>query len=107
LLIDLLLWVGFEGTLEIGEGSQRHALVLVDPAIGDLVNRDGIEEVKLVTATLAGGNEVGFLKDAEVFGDSLAAHIVVGAKLVERLTVAAKEAVEKLSPAGVCESFED
>jgi len=101
------LWGAFEGAFEIGEGAEGDALVLVDPAVGDLVNGDGVEEVELVASATAGGDEVGLLKNAEMFGDGLTGHVEPAAKIGESLPVLGKETVEEQAAAGICEGPED
>jgi hypothetical protein len=42
--------ISFEGLLEIGQGSEPRLLELPDPAFRDLVDRDRIDEVQLLSA---------------------------------------------------------
>jgi hypothetical protein len=100
-------WWVFERTFEIGEGAEGDALVLVDPAVGDLVNGDGIEEVELVASAAAGGDEVCLLEDAEMLCDGLTGHVNSFAELAEGLSVAGEEPVEEQAAAGICEGPED
>jgi hypothetical protein len=93
--------------LEVGEGAQLDALVLVYPAIGDVVDGDRVEEVELVATAAAGGDEICLLEDTKVLGDCLARHLDAFTELREGLPVFGEEPVEKQASAGICEGSED
>jgi len=69
----------FELLFEIGKGLKLRALILADPALGDLVDGDGIEVVKLFAAVPDDGDEVGVLEQVEVLGHGLTGHVEVRA----------------------------
>ena len=67
-----------------------------DPAFGDRVDRDGIDEMQLLSALPFPGNEVCLLEDRQMFRNGLACHVQPLAKLTERLTIPSVQPVEEL-----------
>lgn len=89
------------------ERSQAMALVLVDPPIGDLANRHGIEVVQLFSPAPDRDDEVSGFKQREVFAYTLPCHIEALAELAEGLAAVRMEPVQQLPAAGICERLED
>src|SRR6266516_5518024 len=83
----------FQISLELAEREQARAFVFADPAVGDLVDGDGIEVVQLLAPAPECRHEIRFLQNSEMLGDRLAGHVAVFAKLGQRLPVAGTQAV--------------
>ena len=58
--------LSFELPLEGGERAEPRALEFADPTLRDLVDGDGIEEMKLLAALPLGRDQVGFLENGEM-----------------------------------------
>src|SRR5258708_1459202 len=99
--------VGLHASLEIVERRHPASLELVDPAIGDLVNRDWIEIVELLASSPCGDDEIGFLEQCQVLADGLARHVESLAQVAQRLAVGGEEPIEQLAAARIGECFED
>jgi len=100
-------WGIFEMLLEVAESLQTVTLVLADPALVDVVNRDGVEEVELFATVPDGGDEVGVLEEIEVLGHGLARHVEVLAEGGEGLAVVLVQQIEQLATAGIGQGFEN
>ena len=93
--------------LEVAEGLEVGLFELRDPALVDLVERDGVEVVELLPALLDRGHETRGLEDFEVLGDALAGDGQVLAQRAERLAVVGVEPVEQAPAGRVREGLED
>src|SRR6266536_164030 len=62
----------FQISLELAEREQARAFVFADPAVGDLVDGDGIEVVQLLAPAPECRHEIRFLQNSEMLGDRLA-----------------------------------
>src|SRR5207244_94543 len=81
---------------QAGRDSTR---VLVEPAVVEPANRDGIEEVMLLPADPTGGHEAGGLEDAQVLHRTESGHLRQRLlELRERLAIALMESIEQESP---------
>jgi hypothetical protein len=67
--------LALEPSPEIGEGFESRALELADPALGDLVDRHGIDDVQLLATLTLARDEMGRLQDRQMFGHGLPRHI--------------------------------
>jgi hypothetical protein len=63
--------------------------------------------MQLFAASPEGNNEICFDEQTQVFGNALARHAKMTAKLVESLAVVLVELIEEGAPAWVGEGFED
>src|SRR6266536_2009092 len=88
----------FQISLELAERAQARALVFADPAVGDVVDGNGIEVVQLLAPAPECRHEIRFLQNSEMFGYRLAGHAVPFAKLGQCLPVAGTQAVQQLPP---------
>src|SRR6266542_6794675 len=88
----------FQISLELAEREQARAFVFADPAVGDLVDGDGIEVVQLLAPAPECRHEIRFLQDSEMLSDRLAGHVAAFAKLGQCLPVAGTQAVQQLPP---------
>src|SRR5580698_725573 len=100
-----VFWV-FEVFLQITEGLEARALEFADPPLINFVERDRIEVMQFLAALPYRGDEIGFFKDDEMFGDGLTGHVEIFAEITESSAVVPVEDIEQLSPAGVSERFE-
>ena len=82
------------------------ALEFPDPAFGDLVDRNGIDEVQLFPALPLPGDESSLLENREMLGDGLARHVQPRAKLAERLAVLPVQSIQQLPAAWICQGVE-
>jgi hypothetical protein len=96
----------FEVFLQIAEDLEARALKFADPALVNLMERDGIEVMQFLATMPDSGDEVGLFKDHEVLGDGLAGHVEVFAEIAESAAIVPVEDIEQLSPTGVGERFE-
>lgn len=62
--------------------------MLVDPSFRDLIQRGGVEIMKFFPATPKNDNQIGPLKQPEMFGHGLPGHIEVLTKRTQGLAVA-------------------
>ena len=86
---------------------QARLIELADPAFGDFVDGDGVDEVKAFPSLALPRNQVGVVQDSEMFRHGLAGHVEALAEIAQRLAVPVAQPVEKLAAAGVCQRFED
>jgi hypothetical protein len=96
----------FEVPFEFGEESQAALLVFADPAVGDFMDRDGIQEMELLAATPQADDKIGRFENFQVLGDGLARHFESLAQFAERLAVLRPQAIEQLPATGVGEGLE-
>ena len=96
-----------EHRLEVGERRRPLAGVLADPAVGDQLDRDGIEEVELLATGAPGHDHPRSLQDPQVLHDPEPAHLHPLEELGERAAVALEEPVEEVAPGGVGQRPED
>ena len=75
---SLFLALGlFKTMLELAQGEQEPALIFINPSLGDLVQRRGVEVVELAAPVPERDNEVCPSEQGEMFGYRLARHIEV------------------------------
>jgi hypothetical protein len=104
------IWPGFEfveASLQITQGAEAALLVFVDPALGDLPERDRIKIMELLPASPKRNDEVRFGQEGKMFGYGLAGHIEVLAKFTQRLAIVAMQPIEERSSARIGQSFKD
>jgi len=70
-------------------------LEFANPALVNLVDRNGIEVVELFTSLPLHGDEIGVFEQFEVLGDRLASHVQAGAEFGKRLSVLCVETIDK------------
>src|SRR6185437_6838350 len=92
--------------LQLAERPQLRPLVFAYPAIGDLVDRDGVEIVPLLAPVSLRRDEVGCLEDREMLRHRLPRHVGPLAKLAQGLSVAGTEPVEQAPPRRIGEGLE-
>ena len=93
--------------LEIGQGFGPRPVVVVDPAVRDVVDGCGVEVVELLPPPAQRGDEAGRLEHAEVLGHRLTGHPHPGAELGEREAVVLVEPIEQPAPGGIAQGPED
>lgn len=96
-----------EGEFEAVQRLEMVGLEAPDPAHGDVMDRDGIEEMEFFAPAPHAHHEVGSLEDGEVLRDRLPAHVVAVAELAEGQTSFIMQAVEEHPSAGIGEGLED
>ena len=85
-----LSWLGlFQAALEFAQGERNPALVLIDPTLGDLIERHRIEVMKLFSTMPQNDNEVGLLEQPQMFGHGLSGHIEVLTEVTQGLGIVA------------------
>ena len=92
---------------QVSERLDAPPVVLVDPALFDLVDRRGVEVVQLLATAANGGDEVRGLQHREVLADRLPRHVEAGAQLHEVLPAARVQAVEHAAPTRIGQRLED
>src|SRR6185437_4620361 len=102
-----LIVIPFQVSLEVAERAQARALILADPAVGDFMDRHGIEVVQLLAALPARCDEARVLENGEVLGHRLACHRVPFAEFVQCLAVPRVEIVQQLPPDRIGQRPED
>jgi hypothetical protein len=100
----LVIAFSFELLLEFGKRRQPWPFKLVDPALGNLVDRHRIDEVKLLAALPLRRNQIRLLENGEMLGDSLPRHGETVAQFEERLPVPPVQTVEQLPSASIGQS---
>src|SRR5262249_42888213 len=98
---DSFIGLSFEVAFEVGERLEAPALVLADPALGDLVDRDGVQEVQLLAAAPQDGDEIRVFQNFQVLRDGLPGHVEMLRELSERLAVVGMELVQQEPAAGI------
>ena len=88
------------------EGLGERRCVTARPPVVNEPERDRVQEVQLLPAQLARGDEPGPLEHAEVLRDPEARHGKTATELLERLPVPLAESIEELAPALVGERLE-
>lgn len=77
------------------------ALELADPALGDPVDRHGVDEMQLFAPLPPPGDKIGFFQDRQMLGDGLARHVEAVAQIAQRLAVPVVQPVQQLPAAGI------
>ena len=86
----LFSWPGpFQAALKLAQGKRNPALVLVDPTLGDLIERHRVEVMKLFPTTPQNDNEVGPFEQPQMFGHSLPGHVEVLTEFTQGLAIVA------------------
>jgi hypothetical protein len=78
----------------------------LNPAVGNLMQRNGIQVVQLEPSSSHAADEIGRLEHREVLAHRLARHFEVLAQLPERLPVVLAQPVEQQPTAGVGQRLE-
>ena len=81
--------------------------MFVDPTLGNLLQRRGVEIVQLFAAPPKRNDQVGFDQQTEVFGNALTRHAKMPAELAKSLSVILVELIEEGAPVWVRQSFKD
>src|SRR6185436_9290095 len=92
---------------QLAERCKFPALEFPDPAFADLMDRNRIEVVQLLTAMPQRGDEVGRFENPKVLCHRLSRHGEAVAELVQRLSVPGVKPVEQRAPRGIGKRFED
>jgi hypothetical protein len=95
-----------QSCLQVGERAHPLAVVPVDPALGDGVDRRGVEVVQLLPATPERGHQAARLQYRQMLADGLPRHLQPGTQLPQALPVARVQAVEQPAAAGIGERLE-
>src|SRR5262245_15707572 len=95
-----------QGGLERGQRLRVLPVVVVDPAVGDVVDRGCVQVVQLPPALADRGDQLGPLEHREVLGHRLPHHGEAGAQLGEGLAVPGVQAVEQLTARRVGQRLE-
>src|SRR5262252_7430828 len=98
--------LSLQSLLELVQSPQAPALELLHPAVVDLVDGHGVQEVELLATAPRRADEVRLLEQREVLRDRLPGHVHPLAELAQREPARLEQAIEKLSPAGIRERFE-
>lgn len=103
-----LSWLGFfQAALEFAQGERNPALVLVDPTLGDLIERHRVEVMKLFPTMPQNDNEVGPFEQSQMFGHSLSRHVEVLTECTQGLGIVAVQLIEQSAATGISERLED
>src|SRR5512143_983167 len=100
--------IGFllELTLQGREPRGPRLRVLADPALVDEPDRHWVQEMELLSAPLAGDDEIRLLQHLEVLHHAEARHRQATLEGAERLPVLLEEPVEQLAPGRIAERLE-
>jgi hypothetical protein len=79
----LSIAVSLKLPFEVAEEAQTLALEFFDPALVDLVNRNGIDEVKLRPSASDSAHQISALQQIEVLGRRLPDHVQLLAELTQ------------------------
>ena len=79
----------------------------LNPAVGNLMQRNGIQVVQLEPSTPHAADQVGRLEHREVLAHRLACHFEVLAQLTERLAVVLAKPIQQQPPAGIRQCSKD
>src|SRR6202050_5961117 len=94
-----LFAAAFEGLLEIGERAEARALELADPPLRDLVDRNRIDEMKLLPAPSLRRDQIRRLEDHQMLGHRLSRHRQSLTEFAQRLAVVVVQPVQQASAA--------
>jgi len=86
---------------------QLLAFILPDPPFENLMNRNGIQEVKLLPTTAGRDDQAGVLQSPQVLRHSLTCHCESGTQPAQRLPVKRAERVQQLSACRAGERLKD
>ena len=81
--------------------------MFVDPTLGNLLQRRGVEVVQLFAAPPKRNNQVGSDQETKMFGNALARHAEMLAELIQSLAIAEMELVEERAAVWVSQGFKD
>src|SRR5262245_55073649 len=93
--------------LELSQCPQALALEFSNPSFRDLVERDWVQIMQLFAPSPYGDDKVGLLKQSQMLGYRLPAHVQVRAEFAKRLTVVCVQTVQELPTTGIREGLED
>jgi hypothetical protein len=92
---------------QIGQGAEAGRFVFVDPTLGDLLERRGVEIVQLFPAPPKRHDQVRFNQETEMFGNALARHAKMSAELIQRLAILEMELIEEGASVWIGQGFKD
>jgi hypothetical protein len=81
--------------------------MFVDPTLGDLLQRRGVEKVQLFPASPERNNQVRFDQETEMFASALSRHAEMPAKLIQSLAIVKMELIEKSPAVWVGQGFKN
>ena len=92
---------------QIGQGAEAGRFVFVDPTLGNLLERRGVEIVQLFPAPPKRNNQVGSDQETEMFGNALARHTEMPAELIQSLAIVEMKLVEERASVWIGQGFKD
>ena len=81
--------------------------MLVDPTLGDLLERRRVQVMQFFAAAPKRDDQVRVDEQTEVFGNALPGHAEMPAKLIQGLAILVVKLIEKGAAAGVSQGFEN
>src|SRR6516162_1221700 len=104
LLSASVIVFSFKIFFELRKRAHAGELEFADPALGDLVDRHGIDEVPFFAALPLPGHEVSLLENGQMLRDRLAGHVESLAQLAKRLTIPAVQPIQQPPTARIGQS---
>ena len=96
-----------QALLKLAQSQRNMAWILVDPTLGNLLQRNGVDVMKFLTAAPKVDDQICLVEQAEMFAYCLATHVEVLAKLVQGLAIFLMQSVEQKASARIGQGFED
>lgn len=98
--------LSFEVSFEIAQRAQTMAFEFSNPALGDFIDRNGVEVMELFAPAPDGRDQICLFEYCEVFRYSLTRHIEFLTQFTQRLSAPCVKPIQQLPPARICERFE-
>jgi hypothetical protein len=96
-----------QALIKLAQSQRDTAWVLVDPTLGNFLQRNWVDIVKFLTAAPKMNYEIRPVEQPEMFTDRLAAHVQMPAKLVQGLAVSLVQSIEQSAAASIGQGFEN
>src|SRR5947207_544835 len=96
-----------QALLKLAQSQRNMGWILVHPTLGNLLQRNGVDVMKFLTAAPKVDDQICLVEQAEMFAYRLATHVEVLAKLVQGLAIFLMQSVEQKASARIGQGFED
>jgi len=107
MLAPTVLFNRNQALLKLAQSQRNMAWILVDPTLGNLLQRNWVEVMKFFSTAPKMDDQICSVKEAEMFTDCLATHVKMLAKLVQGLAIFLMQSVEQKASARIGQGFED